>query len=87
MQCLLSLALASEAICRLLGATSDWFQRRGLCFFRNAVLETASEAWASLLWVLELLAGPGNARVLGAGQGLRLTLVVVFVIDHDKPLR
>lgn len=41
----------------------------------------------SLLRVLELQAGPGSARVLGSGRGVRLTLVAVLLIDNGDPFR
>ena len=77
-------------ICRLLGATRDLgSNRRGCICFRTGSWRLPARLGLGLLtpslpWVLELLAGPHSARVPGAGQGLLLTLVVVFHIVGYK---
>lgn len=65
-------------IYRLLEATRDFDFNGGDYISLGMVSWTLSvRPGPPLLWVLEL----------GAGQGLLLTLAVVFLIDNDKPLR
>lgn len=76
---LLSLVRASEVICRLLGATSD-FDFNGRDWVSLALLSwrLLLRLGSPLLWVLELLAGPDK------GMGC---VAVLFLVDGDKPLR